>query len=1143
MLKKLTKLIRYRFSWKFSDSAPGIEVYLHKDTRTLLSRFRNDDSTKKEKLRDWPSFSENITRAGALALIRQLALEDEQQVQELLSQDGYYLSHQTVANLNEMMARSLGLPPAIPYMLRINTEDIIPYSRFKIWFSLRNRGEERDIDFQRRGAIIEINGIGDYRLPDPFYRIAEKISELRDLRNSTGDTYDTRLALVSELQDILSEMTGEENRSFQNSQTLNNTELLHATAFSLDVKKIQTEQGDEDYEMNPILFGRSVTDNINLNGQALDQDEQMLDDLEGARFIEQFSGVPEARRTYVLEGGRYVVIDKSLKPALDLVRQKQRGSPAERKAFIQNPRESLCEHYHLDNEETERLEKLFIETKQYSERVISFGVWQPPNLPWLHIPPSDWLPDHYQFLIQKKILNIPTDQLEYAVKQVKDALNEGKQQIELFGVSVTPTPKLLSSLQAPLPARPEVQQPNGNGDHTGGGQPEKPLYVPLIKENFEVLDYVSRFQPRQPLDQNYTLKGDFVLKEHQQQGLNWLESVHRMGLPGCLLADDMGLGKTLQVLVFLQKWVAAERKPHLIVAPVGVLKNWHEEHDKYLANEGLGPVFRAYGRHLQGIRVTPGNNINPVQQTSDWIQEAQNSSWILTGYPTLRNYQSVFAAIRFSCVVFDEIQTVKNPRSLNCHATKTLNSEFRLGLSGTPIENSLCDLWTIMDIVAPGFLKDLRSFMRAYPPKDLAGLEKLTRILTKPQKINTDVQIPPFVLRRLKKDVLNPQVIPRKTICPINETTEVMPAVQAQEFTNAFERYRTKEINMLQALWAFKNISLHPTSVTREEITNHKKYIAQSARLKKMISILDRIKEQNEKALIFLQSREMQPILAAIIKTRYEMQREPLIINGSVSGDRRMEMVHRFQSENGFNVLIISTRAGGVGINLTAANHVLHLERWWNPAVEDQCTGRAYRLGQTREVFVYLLLAQHAKYGPRSFDFILDDLFRRKRELAESVFVPVQISKIDLAGAMDLEEISMDDIAIMDSLEFEKLIMRKIKQDNEQLTAQLTVSSGDKGADIIVSTSDDSQGIIIQCKHTSNPNKKASPNAVMDLMRARDYYLTGCSQKHLFAVTNAKGFNDKAINMAREEKVRLICGDDILNIGTIVKETLESPEI
>ena len=245
----------------------------------------------------------------------------------------------------------------------------------------------------------------------------------------------------------------------------------------------------------------------------------------------------------------------------------------------------------------------------------------------------------------------------------------------------------------------------------------------------------------------------------------------------------------------------------------------------------------------------------------------------------------------------------------------------------------MSDLWQIMDIVMPGYLGELKAFVHLYKDNDYEQLKKLALKLTKPKIIGI-----PLILRRLKKNMMK-DALPNKKIIEISETTELMPELQEKHYQDIVQQKNLGNFSGLKALQNMRQSSLVPYEPSQASVYGFEKYINSSARMKVLFRELDKIFKEKEKVLIFLKERDLQPIVASMIQDKYNLENQPLIINGEISGDARQKVnIFQNSNENNFNAMIISPKAGGVGITLTAANNVIHLERWWNPAVEDQCT-------------------------------------------------------------------------------------------------------------------------------------------------------------------------------------------------------------
>ena len=768
--------------------------------------------------------------------------------------------------------------------------------------------------------------------------------------------------------------------------------VLHATAFSLNLKT-----DGRSFQFDPVLFGRHVTvrakrredeaeDDTEASGEIVSEAEGLLTDHQQRLFaLDRFLRHPEARDRYVIESGVYVYLDEALKDALSVVRNLQLSDDEVRRKFARAPQLYLKEALHQRYDD-DAIEHLFIETEQYSQRVVDIGLWAPPVLPWIIRDPNDWLPERFGVQVGDKYVTLAAEDLPMLRQTVETALERGEPKVTFNGEELPATRDTLDALSNLIGVvKPTASVPPSAGPPQEDEQPHK--HVLVVSENFEQIDFTRELKPRAAHGRwEVPVSVRTPLKPHQKTGIAWLHRTWAKGYPGVLLADDMGLGKTFQLLVFLA-WVrekmggtpTSRKEPLLVVAPTGLLKNWEDEHDMHLHGPGLGQLCRAYGSHLGRLKTQRSRDIETGIPALDDAAMRQ-SDWVLTTYETLRDYHFSFAKVHFACAALDEMQKVKNPASLLARAAKTINSEFIVGLTGTPIENRLEDLWAIMDIVSPGRLGDLKSFSATYKPQETASLERLRAML-----LDDAGDDPAPVLRRMKADHLDG--LPAKHVHVRRRT---MPEAQARAYAEVVTRAKSDDAGrMLETLHHLRGISLHPVWPQTSTINSPDAYISQSARLAETFDILDEIAKRREKALIFLESLDMQDQLALIIKKRYRLQKQPMQINGELSGDKRKKAVDAFQQEqSGFDVMILSPKAGGVGLTLTAANHVIHLSRWWNPAVEDQCTDQIYRIGQDQPVNVYYPMAVHPEYGDASFDEVLNGLLERKRNLGRRMLVP-----------------------------------------------------------------------------------------------------------------------------------------------------------
>lgn len=1060
---------------------------------------------------EWTNDTKGEHLPGAVCL---LAWVDEEEAS--IEDNAVIVPHAKMATLDSISASSLSSPPTPPYVLdlqHVGTLDREDF-RFKVTW-LQTNGQPVP-GTHKIGAALTV-GSKWFRLPEPLFSIIEASETFN--ATQPGDM-DARFRAWARMRELLPEETG---KSIQVDGYLSSTRVAHAASFSLSLYS-----GSDGFTFDPVLFGPDLTKSV---AQGIEEIPHEVDNLLPPKQQELFAKkrFPEStkcRAHYALGEGWYVVLDEPVRQALEVVRHAQTATPDVRKEFVRNPRSFLTKALGNDLSD-DQLESLFIETAEYSDRVSDVGIWQPKVLPWVQKSKEKWIPESFGIQIGGKIVELKDDQVSVLQESVQTAISENRPFVDLNGIQVPATQETLTALNSLIGVLKPTQQPitgestkedatESNG--TGG------KIVLEIEGNLSEVEY-QRVRVRRPtalnLDRPTSLKSG--LKPHQVEGLFWIQRAWASGQPGVLLADDMGLGKTIQALSFLA-WLRegmahglSKKAPILIVAPTGLLKNWEQEHDLHLHNPGLGDVIRAFGPGLSNIRYRKGREIEIGLATID-SERLSRADWILTTYETLRDYQHSFCAIRYVAVVFDEIQKIKTPGTVMTHAAKALNADFFLGLTGTPIENRLADLWCIVDTIQPGFLKDLSSFSREYEKEENPeSLRRLKKTLTAPSP-----PVEQIMMRRMKVDRI--EGLPEKIEHPMEQH---MSPAQAEAYDDAVKLARSEGAGckMLEVLHRLRSISLHPL---HPSMAQDDSYIGASARLKLTLAVLDDVAKKNEKALVFLESIEMQPYLASLLQRRYNMKSLPMLINGRVSGPKRQQRVNDFQSGGaGFDVFILSPRAGGVGLTLTAANHVIHLSRWWNPAVEDQCTDRVYRIGQTREVHVYYPLAIHPAYPDQSFDRRLHSLLDKKRQLSREMLMPPSSPEDtkelfeQTIGTDYADTFCVEDIDSMEPIQFEEWVLARLVDKGHKVSR--TPKTRDGGADGVVYHRITSRAYIIQCKHTQ---RSTSPDdAVADLLRAKDFYRL--DNPGLLAVTNAKSFSQGAQNEARLSAIKLICREDL----------------
>jgi len=438
-----------------------------------------------------------------------------------------------------------------------------------------------------------------------------------------------------------------------------------------------------------------------------------------------------------------------------------------------------------------------------------------------------------------------------------------------------------------------------------------------------------------------------TLRPYQRRGLSWLAQMCELGLGGCL-ADDMGLGKTVQVIALHLHRRPLAAGPTLVVCPTSLLGNWQRELTRFAPDV---PVRRYHGggRHLERL-------------AADEV--------VLVTYGVVRRDRTVLAEVGWGLVVADEAQHAKNPLSRTARELRAIPAPARVALTGTPVENRLTELWSILDWTTPGLLGPLERFRRsvAVPVeryRDPDATERLARVVR------------PFLLRRRKSDPRIAPELPAKT-----ETDRVVPLTAEQAtLYEAVVRETLAEIAssegierrglVLGLLTALKQICNHPAQYLHEAAP----LPGRSGKLAALDELLEVILAEGEAALVFSQYVEMCRLIQAHLADRGV---PTLFLHGRVPARRREDLVARFQ-DGGAPVFLLSLKAGGVGLNLTRATHVVHYDRWWNPAVEDQATDRAYRIGQDQPVQVHRLVTEG------TLEDRIATLLASKRDLAEAV--------------------------------------------------------------------------------------------------------------------------------------------------------------
>lgn len=455
------------------------------------------------------------------------------------------------------------------------------------------------------------------------------------------------------------------------------------------------------------------------------------------------------------------------------------------------------------------------------------------------------------------------------------------------------------------------------------------------------------------------LSGDFTatLYPYQASGTEWLRRIAEEGL-GCILADEMGLGKTVQVIAILASEVAGERIPSLVVAPATLLENWRREFVKF------APSLKVLVHRGQGRTGFP----------------ADLRAWdvALTTYDTAMRDLSLFKMITWNVVVLDEAQAIKTPDAQRTQAVKQIPRRVAMAVTGTPVENRLRDLWSLMDFAVPGFLGQLSTFEQHFTDttSGAASLEPL---------------VSPLMLRRRVADVAAD--LPERIDIPqaIDLSDEAAAEYEAIRAQIAAQYGRAASLVSITKLRLYCTHPFLVTGSTGDPLPASTKYA-------RLVEILDEILVRSEKVLIFTSFTEMTDLIAVDLSARFRVP--CMVLDGRVEVAERQPLVDRFQQHAGGAILALNPKAAGVGLNITAANHVIHYNLEWNPAVEDQATARAFRRGQRLPVTV------HRLFHSRTIEEVIDHRLARKRDVAGAAVVGVEGTDADLADVLRAMEMS-----------------------------------------------------------------------------------------------------------------------------------------
>ncbi|MEG1602719.1 MAG: DEAD/DEAH box helicase [Cloacibacillus sp.] len=476
-----------------------------------------------------------------------------------------------------------------------------------------------------------------------------------------------------------------------------------------------------------------------------------------------------------------------------------------------------------------------------------------------------------------------------------------------------------------------------------------------------------------------------TLRPYQGKGLAWLARLVKMGMGACL-ADDMGLGKTVQTLALIKKLRAmGEKRPVLLICPTSVMENWRRETQKFV------PGMETLLHH--------GQKRNKKEA---FTAEALADTIVISSYSLLYRDNTLFSKVDWAGVILDEAQNIKNPDTCQSRAARSIRADWHIALTGTPVENHVGDMWSLMEFLMPGLMPNRARFSREILRPVQAGEKKA---MDKVRRLTA-----PFILRRLKteKEIISdlPEKIETKEFCPLSREQATLYSTVTTALARSLsgaEGIQRKGI-VLGAITALKQICDHPLLYIKDK----SEYDNRSGKMARLSELAEEMLAAGDRALIFTQYAEMGALLKKFLQETFG--REALFLHGGVPREKRAEMVRRFQEdEDAPPFFVLSLKAGGTGLNLTRANHVIMFDRWWNPAVEQQAVDRAYRIGQENNVQVHYFCCRG------TLEEKIEKLIESKKELAQMLVGTgeswlTEISDSDLHELFSLDKDAVENL-------------------------------------------------------------------------------------------------------------------------------------
>ena len=1049
-------------------------------------------------------------KGGELSLTQYIHFKmlEEQGLAERFA-NGFALEPEAVVNLESDLRLLFGLPDSWPGSFELGTQGSSFQPSFGLSLRLRTASGDTVAPYRLEGPFLRLSETERY-LPSPAQWLAMKaVADHQALADEARSEYRNLLA-IHHVQKAAEAGCDVDLRHFD----------------PLKLKTVEPERV-------------SVSVEVQQNG-----DLELTPNFEGiispAQIASRLGQVaPDNDAIQSLRVGDTIILldEKRLKATQEII--KNRSIPAKyAKQFLASP--------------TAFLDATLIDLDVgYSVRVRGvtefrhayFGETEASGIDWFGRPVTDRLETTPGLEDLGSAIQDLTDLTEFR-ERLQDAIKVGANQVAFKEQSISianrdSVERTLDELERELQAQSVIENSSKESVQTDAQGEEESSQTKLVVDvhlNDELLDIKSRYLDSAIKDHLYQGKlawPDYKRQPfpHQETGIRWLLGLLEWVLKrpdekspfGSLLADDMGLGKTFMALAAIREYYrlcathGVTQKPVLVVAPLSLLDIWKTEVEQTFVTSPFVDIVTlhgdaALGRYRlpgRGIEIREGDN-RAVLENGDTNQRMLLSlkvgegfgidrldtprRLVVTNYDTLANYQFSLCRVDWSFVIFDEAQNIKNPNTMQTRAAKGVKAQFRLMVTGTPVENQLGDFWCLFDTAVPGLLGSYQDFRKTYVRPLLRAGEALPRVR---QEVGKQLRenVGALMLRRIKEDHL--EGLPDKKIyvgvrnAPGNQAYLssmdcTMSGLQLDTYNTVVEAtlQRMAEENgagyFLTGLQRLRDVSLHPDLLGGMElplpatVQECKTEARKSGKLSALLNVLDEIKDRQEKVLIFVINKRLQIFLSHILGKIYAMP--VAVLNGDTKAVAkrqsvltRRRLIEQFEAREGSGMMIMSPVAAGVGLTITGANNVIHLERHWNPAKEDQATDRVYRIGQIRDVSVFIPILHHP--GHDSFDLHLHRLLAKKIDLKDAVVAPESVThesfQQDILGRITDQgtppPLSEQDLDLIGWEQFEALVAELLCRAFDG-DAQLTPVSNDKGCDVVLVST---QGnLLAQCKYT-----------------------------------------------------------------------------